>query len=47
MRGLLTSALTRKSLSPTTLHALEIEDDVALRARMDEVRSGADQEEYT
>ncbi|AUX43648.1 uncharacterized protein SOCE26_051000 [Sorangium cellulosum] len=47
VRGLLTSELTRKSLSLTTLHALEIEGDMALRARIDEVRSGADQEEYT
>jgi hypothetical protein len=46
-RGRRTSALTRKSLSPTTLHALEIEDDVALRARIDEMRSGADEEECT
>ncbi|WP_437737342.1 hypothetical protein [Sorangium sp. So ce1335] len=45
--GRLASALIRKSLSPTTLHALEIEGDMALRARIDEVRSGADQEEYT
>ncbi|WP_437878396.1 hypothetical protein [Sorangium sp. So ce513] len=47
VRGRVTSALARKSLSATTLHALEIENDTALRARLVERCSGADKEECT
>lgn len=36
-RDRLAAELTRKSLGPTTLHALGIEDDPALRARLDRV----------
>lgn len=46
-RGRLTSALAQKSLSATTLHALEIENDIALRARLAEGCNGADKEECT
>jgi len=39
VHGRLTRDLTRRSLSPTTLHALDIEDDRALHARLDDERA--------